>query len=210
VFPLAQDSGWLDSKTIAVHCYVVDEHDVERIARSGASLAHCPLMNQFRGAIAPAQDLLDRGTRVGLGIDNYFSDHFDVMRACVAVARIRAQDPNVVQSHEVLARATIDSANVLGLGEETGSLEAGKKADLQVIDTRRYGLTPINDPVGTLIYHGHAKDVELVAVDGRVVVRDGKVVELDEEDLLDRAASAADAAWARFAECHGGYIAGSA
>jgi 5-methylthioadenosine/S-adenosylhomocysteine deaminase len=164
-------------------------------------------MNQFRGAIAPVEDMRARGVKIGLGIDNFFSDFFEVMRSCVAVARIRADDPRIVQSDEVLARATIGSAQVMGLDAEIGSLEIGKKADLQMIDTRRYGLTPINDPVRTLVYHGHAKDIDMVMVDGRIVVADGKVVNVDEDSLVRQAADADEAAWTRFAERHGGYAA---
>ncbi len=206
-FPFARDNGFLDEKVIAVHCYVVDRKDIDLMARSGAHLAHCPLMNQFRGAIAPVEDMRASGVKIGLGIDNYFSDYFEVMRSCVAVARIRADDPRIVQSDEVLARATIGSAQVMGLDAEIGSLEIGKKADLQMIDTRRYGLTPINDPVRTLVYHGHAKDIDMVMVDGRIVVADGKVVNVDEDSLVRQAADADEAAWTRFAERHGGYAA---
>lgn len=207
VFPFAHDNGFLDDRTVAVHCYRVDDEDIELMARTGASLAHCPLMNQFRGSIAPVERMRERGIDIGLGIDNYFSDHFEVMRSCVAVARIRADDPSVVQSEEVLARATIESARVMGMDDEIGSLEIGKKADLQVIDTRRYGLTPINDPVRTLVYHGHAKDIDMVMVDGRVVVEEGKIVSVNEDDLIREAADAGEAAWSRFADQHGGFAA---
>ena len=88
-----------------------------------------------------------------------------------------------------------------------GSLEVGKQADLQIVDMRRYGLTPVNDPVATLVYHGHAKDVEAVMVAGRWVVRDGKVLGIDEAAMIDEAGSAAEAAWSRFADRHGGYVA---
>ena len=206
-FQFARDHGFLDERALLVHCYVLGPGDVDLVAASGAALAHCPLMNQFRGAIAPAQDMRARGIPIGLGIDNYFSDHFEVLRACVAAARIHADDPSVLPSEAVLARATIESASVLGLGDEIGSLEVGKKADLQIIDTRRYGLTPINEPVRTLVYHGHAKDVELVMVDGRIVVEDGIVTGTDEAVLIDEAARAAERAWARFAAHHGGYTA---
>lgn len=207
VFQFARDNGFLDERVVAVHCYMVDDADIDLMGRSGVSLAHCPLMNQFRGAIAPVEALRAKGVGIGLGIDNYFSDHFEVMRACVAVARIRADDPKVLQSQEVLARATIGSAEILGLDRKIGSIEIGKQADLQIIDSRRYGLTPINDPVRTLVYHGHAKDIDMVMVDGRIVVRDGKVVTVDEADLIRRAARAGANAWRRFADRHGGYAA---
>ena len=70
---------------------------------------------------------------------------------------------------------------------------------------QRLGLTPVNDPVTTLVYHGHAKDVDMVLVDGEVVVTDGRVQTADQDDLVARAGVAADAAWERFAERYGGY-----
>lgn len=207
VFQFCRDNGFLDERSIAVHCYQVDGDDVEALVASGAALAHCPLMNQFRGAIAPAEALRERGMRVGLGIDNYFSDHFEVIRARIAVARIRANDPSVVQSGEALADATIRSAEVMGMGAEIGSLEVGKKADLQIIDARRYGLAPLNDPIRTLVYHGHGKDIETVMVDGRFVVENGRVLGVDEDGLIEEASRAGEAAWARFRQAHGSYVA---
>ena len=142
---------------------------------------------------------------VGLGIDNYFSDYFDLFRSCIAVSRIRAGDPEVLQAPEALSLATIDAARAMGLDDQIGSIEPGKHADLQIINMRRFGLTPLTDPICTLIYDAHAKDVETVLVDGRVLVRDGALVALDEEELVDGVARAGAAAWARFAERFGSY-----
>jgi len=204
---LAAQCGLLAPDMTAVHCYELDDDEVAALAASGTHLAHCPLMNQFRGEIAPVAALMERGTNVGLGIDNYFSDFFELLRACIASARIRAHDPELLSAPAALTLATRGSARALGLEDEIGSIEAGKKADLQLVDLRRYGLTPTNDPVATLVYHGHAKDVELVMVDGAVVVRGGRVEGVDEEALLDAAGAAADAAWARFHRRHGAYTA---
>ena len=203
----AREHGFLADDVVAVHCYKIDEADVTTFADAGAQLSHCPLMNAMRGSIAPVQDLRMQGVNVGLGIDNYFSDFYDVLRACIAVARIRADDPEVLPASEVLELATIDSARALGLEADIGSLEVGKKADLQIVDMRRFGLTPVNDPLRTLVYHGHAKDVDTVMVDGRVVVSGGRLADGGEQGLLDAAAHAADAAWGRFADRHGGYAA---
>ena len=204
-FAFARANGFLGDDVIAVHCYRIDEAGVDALAATGTHLAHCPLMNQFRGGIAPVVAMRERGVNVGLGIDNYFSDYFDVIRSCIAVARIRAGDPEVMQAPEALALATIGAARALGLDDDIGSIEPGKHADLQIIDTRRFGLTPLTDPIRTLVYHAHAKDVDTVLVDGRVLVHDGAPVALDEEELVDGAARAGTAAWARFVERFGGY-----
>ena len=204
-FVFARANGFLGEDVIAVHCYKIDDAGVDALAETGTHLAHCPLMNQFRGGIAPVGALRERGVNVGLGIDNYFSDYFDVIRSCIAGARIRANDPEVMQASEALSLATIGAARVMGLDDGIGSIEPGKHADLQVIDMRRFGLTPLTDPICTLVYHAHAKDVETVLVDGRVVVRDGALPALDEDELVNGAARAAAAAWARFVERFGGY-----
>jgi len=204
---LAAEAGLLGADMTAVHCYELDDAEVATLAASGTHLAHCPLMNQFRGEIAPVRALRAAGMNVGLGIDNYFSDFFELLRACIACARIRDHDPELLSAAEALELATMGSARALGLDEAIGSIEPGKRADLQIVDMRRFGLTPVNDPVSTLVYHGHAKDVDTVFVDGRMRVRGGRVLAADEEALIDAAAAAADAAWGRFAERHGGYTA---
>ena len=206
-FEYARANGFLGQDVLAVHCYKADPAGIDAMAETGTHLAHCPVMNQFRGGIAPVVSMRARGVNVGLGIDNYFSDFFDVIRSCIAVARIRADDPEVMQAPEALALATIDSARTLGLEERIGSLETGKQADIQLVDMGRFGLTPVTDPIRTLVYHAHAKDVETVLVDGRVLVRDGALVALDEGELVERAAFAGAAAWRRFHERFGAYSA---
>jgi 5-methylthioadenosine/S-adenosylhomocysteine deaminase len=86
-------------------------------------------------------------------------------------------------------------------------VEVGKRADLVLVDYRAFGLTPTLDPVQNLVYHAHARDVELVLVDGRVVVEDRRVVAVDAAELVDRAQDASTAAWARFVAKHGGIMA---
>lgn len=205
-FHYATEMGMLAPDVVAVHCYDVDDKEIDVLASSGAHLAHCPHMNQFRGEIAPIQALRERGMNVGLGIDNYFSDYFEVLRSCIASARILARDPEVLSAREALELGTIHAARALGLDQEIGSIEVGKKADLQIIDMRRLGLTPTNDPVTTLVYHGHAKDVETVMVDGRIVVSEGTVQTADENELIAHASAATRSAWERFVTRYGDYV----
>jgi 5-methylthioadenosine/S-adenosylhomocysteine deaminase len=207
-FAYARDQGVLTRDVVAAHCYVIDPPDLELLAQSGASVAHCPLMNAVRGRIAPVAELLGRGVRVGLGIDNMFADFFDVVRAAVLVARIRAQDATIMLSPQALELATMGGARALGLEGEIGSVEAGKRADLVVLDYRAFGLTPTLDPVQNLVYHAHAQNVDTVIVDGRVVVDGREIRTVDTKDLVDRAQVAATAAWGRFAAKYGGYMAG--
>ena len=206
-FDLAREYGLLAPDVVAVHCYEVDEAEITVLAQSGAHLAHCPLMNQFRGEIAPIQLLRSRGMNVGLGIDNYFSDYFELLRACISSARIRAHHPEVLSASEALYLGTMGSAKALAIDAEVGSLEVGKKADLQIVNMKNLGLALANDPTGTLVYHAHAKDVDLVMVNGRTLVTDGQLVHVDETQVRATASAASSAAWARFAQRHGGFVA---
>jgi len=202
---MAADVGLLAADVIAVHCYDINEQESRQLAKSGAQLAHCPLMNQFRGEIAPLQTLRENGMNAGLGIDNYFSDFFDLLRACIASARIQARDPRILSASEVLTLGTIGGAKAMGLDDQIGSIEVGKRADLQLINMDQSGLTPVNDPVTTLIYHAHAKDVDTVMIDGKIITHNGELVSINQHDLLVDAGRAADAAWSRFAERYGAY-----
>ena len=206
-FEFARDSGLLGPDTVCAHCYVVGDADPDVLAASKASVAHCPLMNAVRGHIAPIVEYRSRGIPVSLAIDNMFADHFEVLRACVNVARIKTGDPTVLQSPEVLRIATMGGAEALGMSDEIGSIEPGKRADLQMLDYRRFGLTPNLDPVRNLVYHAHSKDVELVLVDGRILVDGFELVTADAGALIDDAAAAAEAAWGRFVAKYGGIMA---
>jgi 5-methylthioadenosine/S-adenosylhomocysteine deaminase len=206
-FEYARANGLLGPDVVVAHCYVVDDADIALLASTGAAVAHCPLMNAVRGHIAPVEDLLRRGVTVSLGIDNMFADYFDVLRACVLVARIRTHDATTMLTPEALRLATMGGACALGLEREIGSLELGKRADLVILDYRAFGLTPTLDPVQNLVYHAHARDVETVLVDGRVVVDDRRPVHVDSEVLVDAAQEAATAAWRRFVAKYGGIMA---
>jgi hypothetical protein len=119
-------------------------------------------MNAVRGQIAPVRELRARGVTVGLGIDNMFGDVFELLRACVLVARIRDHDGATMQAAEALELATLGGARALGMVGETGSIEVGKRADLVVLDCRGFGLTPTLEPVPSLVYHAHGRDVDMV------------------------------------------------
>ena len=202
-----RDNGLMAADTLLAHCYVMDEAATDLLAQTGACVAHCPMINAARGHIAPIQDFRRRGITVGLGIDCMFADYFEVLRTAVLMARVGSGDPLCLPAPEALRLATFEGAKTLGLEDEIGSLELGKRADLMVVDFRRFGLRPMLDPVANLVYHGHASDVDTVLVDGEIVVEDGRLVNADAGELLDGAESAAQEAWARFLARHGDIIA---
>jgi cytosine/adenosine deaminase-related metal-dependent hydrolase len=205
--PYARQHGMLGPDVIATHCYVIDDADIDLLAETGTHIAHCPLMNAFRGHIAPIAELRARGVNVGLGIDNYFADFFEVLRAAVTVARIRARDATAVVAGDALHMATMGGARSLGMADTVGSLEAGKKADLMILDTRRTGLAPMLNPVPALVYHASSHHVDAVMVDGRMLVENGQVLPVDEGAIVEAASRAATAAWGRFIERYGSTLA---
>ena len=139
----------------------------------------------------PIQKFQEAGLTVSLGIDNMFADHFEVVRAAVTMARIKAQDPQAIMAKDALHLATMGGAKALGREKDLGSIEAGKIADLMILNYRGFGLRPTLDPVQNLVYHGHSKDVETVLVKGEIVVESGELVNADAGTLLDDAESSA-------------------
>ncbi|MBT5435161.1 MAG: amidohydrolase family protein [Alphaproteobacteria bacterium] len=206
-FEYLRDNGLLAPDTVIAHGYVTDEHNTDVFAHSGACLAHCPLMNATRGQIAPLLDYQKRGIPVSLGIDNMYGDYFEVVRAAVLMARIKSADATAILAADALRLATMGGARALGMEDEIGSLEIGKRADLMMVDYGTFGLRPTLDPVQNLVYHAHASNVELVMVDGRIVVEEHGLVHADGRELAASAESNAQEAWGRFVAKYGGIAA---
>ncbi len=131
------------------------------------------------------------GVNVALGCDGGPSNNaYDLIREMKLAATVHkgvSLDPTVVPAEKVLEMATIDGARALGLAGEIGSLEPGKKADLVVLDMRRPHLTPSFNPVSTMVYAAMGSDVAHVMVDGRWVVRDRRLLTMDEHQVIDDA-----------------------
>lgn len=201
-FAYARDLGLLGPDVLAAHCFHVAEADIDILAETRTNIAHCPQMNSVRGLIAPAQAFRDRGLNVTLGIDNYFADFFEVLRSAVIVARIKGENGALMLPSTVLRMATVNGARALGLSD-TGMLAAGCKADLILLNCRYPGMTPLIDPVPSVIYHAHMGNVDTVMVDGEILVVGGKSVRVEENTLFDEAQRCAEAAWRRFVDRYG-------
>jgi 5-methylthioadenosine/S-adenosylhomocysteine deaminase len=113
------------------------------------------------------------------------------MRSASLLAKLITGDPQALDARTVLRMATIDGARVLGMEDRIGSLEPGKLADLAVINLNRPHLTPLYDPISHLAYAARGTDVRHVMVNGRWVVRDGRITTIDEDNLMSTARGAA-------------------
>ncbi len=176
--------GLLGPDMIAGHCIFVDDDEKTLLATTKTHVSHQSGSNSKGGMMAPIVDLKKAGANIGLGTDNMAGDMIEVLRLAVCTARMREENNQALNAIDVLEMATINGAKALGLESEIGSLEAGKKADIVLIDFDQAHLYPIVDPVANLVHNGLGSDVKTVFVDGQKLISDGKHVFFDEPELL--------------------------
>jgi 5-methylthioadenosine/S-adenosylhomocysteine deaminase len=183
------------------HCVHLNEDELQLLARTGTHVLHCPSSNLKLGSgIAPVKDMLERGINVSLGADgaacNNRLDMFTEMRTAALLQKV-VHGADALPARRVLRMATIDGARALGLENEIGSLEVGKRADVSVVALDRLHTTPRPDIVSTLVYAAEAGDVRTVLIDGQIVMQDRELTTLDEREVLAEAAKEADELFGR-------------
>jgi len=165
-------AGVLNERVVAAHCVKVDEEEIELLARHGVAVAHCPRSNALLGCgVAPLAELRTAGLRVGVGTDGVSSvpshDFFEELRVVVSATRARTERADALSATEALELATIGGARALGIDGETGSLVAGKRADLAVLSLFDSPYLPWEDPAAAVVYGGAPERVVATLVDGR-------------------------------------------
>ncbi|HEV8438987.1 MAG TPA: chlorohydrolase family protein [Methylomirabilota bacterium] len=205
------DTGLLGPDAIVGHCIISTAHhlaalpagrDLEILARTGASVAHCPLVFARRGnALESFAKFRRAGINVGLGTDTYPRDLISEMRWASNLCKIVERDFTAAPAAEVFTAATLGGARALGR-EDLGRLAPGAKADIVLIDMRSFRMGPYRDPIKALVQCGTSDDVDQVIVDGRTVVDGGHVVGVDESRLLAEAQAEADRLWSTVPEWH--------
>lgn len=191
--------NFLGPRLFAAHCRYVDEADIALLAKSGTIVSHQAGMAANRGVIPPIPALRAAGCRIANGTDNNTTDMFEVMRIALLTERIRRDDefPGVQpQPEDMLADATSGGARAVRQEQAIGSLEVGKKADLLVVDTQRVHIVPAVRFVSAWIHNGQASDIESVMVDGRFVMRDHKILTVDEPRIIAEADRVGRRVWA--------------
>ncbi len=194
--------GILGERTVVAHCVWLDDREIELLAQTGTSVAHCPCSN-MKLASGPARigDFRRAGIDVGLGSDgekeNNNLDLLEEMKFASLLQKVSTLDPTVGDPWDILDLATRSGAVALGLGDITGTLEVGKRADIVTVDLRQLHTTPLfhgsdfNAPAH-LVFSAGGADVRGVWVDGRAVVVGGEVVSVDAEVVRLRAQAAAE------------------
>jgi len=181
--------GLSGNHVMLAHCVHLDEQELEILSTTHTNVAHCPSSNLKLGSgIAPVATMLDRGISVSLGADgaacNNRLDMFTEMRTMTLLQKA-LHGPEVIPAGRALRIATIDGARALGLENEIGSLELGKRADVIVVALDRSHLIPRAAKLAsTLVYSAQANDVRDVVLDGAVVMRERKLLNVNEENII--------------------------
>ncbi len=180
--------GLFDSGTLCAHGVWLDQEEMTRMAARGTRLVHNPESNmKLASGIAPLPELLACGVCVGLGTDSCASnndlDLFTEMDRTAKMSKVFRRDPTVASAKEVLAMATREGARAIGWGDAIGSLEVGKLADLIALDLQQPHLTPLYDPISTLVYCAKGSDVRHAWVAGHVVLDNRRPVSAQAEAI---------------------------
>lgn len=200
------DLGLLKRNTTIAHSVWVSDEDIRLMGEAGVSVAHNAVSNLKLGAgFAPVRRLLDAGVTLGLGTDGVSSNDtariFDVMRVAGLVhSATGAEHASWVSACEILTMATIGGARTAMLEDTTGSLQAGKAADLLILDLHSYAFMPLNDVAKHLVYSENGSSIETVMVAGRIVVQHGRLTTVDEQAIAAEIAELVPAYLAEHAE----------
>lgn len=195
--------GILDTKLLAAHCVHIGEEDMFSLRRVGAGVAHCPSSNlKLASGIAPVPQMLKLGLNVGVGTDGPASnndlDMVEEMRLASFMAKVSTQDPTALPARQMLEVATISGARAVHMGDITGSLEAGKRADIAVLDMSGVHNQPHfhNHPdavYSRIIYAAKSTDMTHVICNGRWLMRDHSLLTVDEASAIEEASRVAAA-----------------
>lgn len=191
---LAQQ-GLLDDRATLAHAIWLDEEELDHVAAAGVGIAHNPSSNAYlaSGTLA-LPELQERGVAVALGSDGpscgHRQDLFEAMKLSVYAQRLSTLDPTVSQAESALELATREGARYAGV--DAGVLEAGRLADVIVVDLDRAHLRPVHRVVSTLVYAARGSDVLLSIIGGEIVFQDGRCLRIDEAAAVDQAQEHAD------------------
>ena len=190
------ETGLLNHRLLAGHCIYMTETDITLLAKNGAHIVHIPKCNAASGRLAPTPTFKNAGINICLATDTQHGDMIELLRWALATARIQNNCVNSDwQPHHVFHMATMGGAKALGMADDIGSLDVGKKADLVVIDATQPHLRPHVNPLGTLVHNGLGRDVSRVMVNGEWVVIAGLPTRVDLEEVTNAAEKAAKELW---------------
>ena len=191
-----QDLGVLGPKFHGAHSVWITDKEIKLLAQTNSRVIHNPTSNMYLGSgVAPIPKMLKAGICVALGTDgancNNNQDMLEAMKFAALLHKVNALDPTAMSAVEVLRMATINGAKALGLENEIGSLEIGKKADITIVDLEKPHNMPIHDPISTLVYSANGGDVNTVIIDGKIIMEERVIKTVNEGETLEKVQEAA-------------------
>jgi 5-methylthioadenosine/S-adenosylhomocysteine deaminase len=190
-FQRLQQLGLVNASLLAVHAVHLSDSEIDQFAAAGVNIAHCPRSNlKLASGIAPIAKYRDAGINVAIGTDgaasNNVLDMLSEMRTTALLAKASANDAAAVSAYDALRMATLGGAAALGLDHETGSIAAGKWADIACVDLNRLHCQPVYDPISQLVYTARADQVTDVWIAGKHQLDNGRYTRIDTDHLRAR------------------------
>jgi len=186
-----REIGFLTERLIAYHCVYMNDEDMRQFADYGCKVIHNPKSNmKLASGVAPVPAMLASGITVGLGTDGCASnnnlDMFQEMSTAAKLHKVHSLDPTVMDAGTVIRMAARKGAKALALGNITGSLEVGKKADVITVDLNKPHLTPMYNEYSHLVYVAGGADVDTVLIGGKTVMRNRRLLTVDESEVIEK------------------------
>ncbi|MEL7566132.1 MAG: amidohydrolase [Dehalobacterium sp.] len=180
------------NRVLLAHCVNLSRDDIYLLRNLQGGISYNPISNQKLGCgIAPVKELRDLGITVGMGTDGAGSattlDMFEEIKAAAWMQKNRLYDPKVISAYKVLQMATLEGAKALGMENEIGTLEMGKKADIILVDIEKPHLYPHNDICALLAYSAQGGDVDTTIINGEIVMENRRLLTVDEKEILKQA-----------------------
>ncbi len=196
-FEYLNEIGFLGDDVIAAHAVWLSDKEIEIIKDKGVSLSHNPASNmKLASGISPVSKLIETGVNVSLGTDGAASnnnlDMIEEMKLAALLQKVNTGDSTVLPAEKVFQMATIGGANALGLQDEIGTIEVGKKADLILLDRKAPHLTPFRHPMSHLVYAANGSDVDTTICNGEILMRNKKLEIINEAEVIKLAEDAAE------------------
>ena len=196
-FEYLNEIDFLGNEVTAAHAVWLTKSEIEIIKDMDVKLSHNPSSNmKLSSGVSPVAELLGNGISVSLGTDGVASnnnmDMLEEMKIAALLQKVQTRDPTIMSAEEVFKMATINGANSLGLENEIGSIEVGKKADLVLVDMKTPQLTPLRNPTSHLVYAANGGDVNTVICNGAVLMKNRELISLNEVEVLEIAENASE------------------
>ena len=195
-FEYLEKIGFLGPDVVAAHCVWLSDEEIKIIKKHNVKVSHNPCSNmKLASGIAPVSKLIENDICVSIGTDGASSnnnlDLIEELKTASLLQKVSTLDPKVLTSDEAITMATIKGAEALGLENEIGSIEVGKKADIILIDTNSANMVPDSSSLSSnVIYSANGSNVDTTICNGKILMENKKLTVLDEQEIYDKARNA--------------------